>query len=115
MSSNVNMVRASELFIQLAPYFSTLYSSSERFFFSYPVPHPSVHPGEHRGWWASLAPAGDGFVLHTACGVRSSWGIWLDRCLMPDEAQEVKRQQQAFLRQLEGLCHQQGWPLIRRD
>ena len=115
MSTNVNIVRASELFIQLAPYFSSLHSSTECFFFSYPVPHPSMYPGEHRGWWASLAPAGDGFVLHTACGVRSSWGIWLDRCLMPDEAQEVKRQQQAFLRQLEGLCHQQGWPLIRRD
>ena len=72
MSTNVNMVRASELFIQLAPYFSSLHSSTECFFFSYPVPHPSMYPGEHRGWWASLAPAGDGFVLHTACGARSS-------------------------------------------
>lgn len=114
MFANIDMVRANELFIQLAPYYSSLYSSSERFFFSYPVPQPSLHPGEHSGWWAALAPACEGFLLRTACGVRSSRGIWLDRCLLPGEAQEVNGLHQAFLCRLEAICHQQGWPLIRQ-
>jgi Transcriptional regulator Crl. len=114
MFANIDTVRASELFIQLAPYYSSLYSSPARFFFSYPVPDPSAHPGEHRGWWASLAPVSDGFLLHTACGVRSSGGIWLDRRLSPGEAQEVNGLHEDFLSRLEAICHQQGWPLIRQ-
>lgn len=112
MSTSMDLVRASQLFAELKPYFSSLQSSPQYFFFSFPAPSPSLFPGARRGWWVSLTPVPEGFKLHSECGLRTAGGIWLDhRSPLADEP-DLPQMRDSFLKQLQDLCDYHGWTLL---
>ena len=113
MSVSIDLVLARQLFAKLSPHYSSVQSSPHFFFFSFPASSPSDHPGSSPGWWISLAPAAEGFVVRSACGIRTACGIWLDSRSLCCEESGITMMREHLLMQLQELCHHHGWPLIQ--